>query len=396
MGALAMLADVSERERLQAQLRDAQRMESIGFLAGGIAHDFNNIMTAVGGYAAMAKESVGAEHPAAGDLVEVERATTRAKALTDQLLTFSRRQIVQPRVVDLALAVSDAQPALRQLLDPAIDLLVDAEPGSAWVRVDPGQIQQVIANLAANADDAMPDGGSLRLTVESDPPGPLAVVRLIVSDTGKGLEPDVASHAFEPFYTTKATGEGPGLGLAVVHGIVRGSGGQIQLRSRPGAGATFTVTLPLVEPEIPPRAAPDADGPSEAPATGPAPAPATILVVEDEASLRSLARRILELAGHRVVEAGDGVEALEVAADLPTIDLLLTDLTMPRMDGATLADTLTGLRPGLPVLYMSGYGEGRLGKDGLLDPTITLLTKPFSVDDLTDAVASMLKAGVRT
>ncbi len=386
-GSLFMAADISEREQLQAQLREAQKMESIGFLAGGIAHDFNNIMTAVGGYAAMAMDAVGPDHPAQADLEEIARATVRATALTRQLLTFSRRQVVHPTVLDLGVEVDELQTMVRRLLDADIELRIDAPTGTAWVRADPSQIQQVVLNLAVNAREAMPGGGTLRLTVESDPPGPSAEVRLSVIDTGHGMDAELASHAFEPFFTTKPAGEGTGLGLAVVHGIAEGSGGHVGLRSRPGEGTTVTVAFPRVEPDD----APVVEGLEPVSAASNERAPATILVVDDEAALRSLARRVLETAGYRVEEAGDGVEALEVAAGMTTVDLLLTDLTMPRSGGVALAAALTEQRPGLLVVYMSGYGEARLAEGGVLDPSVRLLSKPFSVVELADAVAGALE-----
>ena len=393
VGALTMCADISEREELQASLREAQKMESIGFLAGGVAHDFNNIMTAVGGYATMAMDAIGPGHPATADLQEVVRATERATALTRQLLTFSRRQTTDPELIDLGAEVRGLEPLLRRAMSEDVDLAIDSGDGPAWIRADRTQIQQALLNLAVNARDAMPDGGRLRIAVSTDPggdDGPASTtaedgaaartVRLDVADTGHGMDATVVEHAFEPFYTTKGPGQGTGLGLAVVHGIVAGSGGRVALRSQPGAGTTVTMTWPIADP-------PDAIPIPQVRANERG---RTILVAEDERALRALAHRVLEMAGYRVIDAVDGVDALERAQEEPDIDLLLTDLTMPRMGGAALAARLTAERPGLRVLFMSGYGEDRLGGGDPRDPAIRLLPKPFRVDALTEAVAAAL------
>ncbi len=393
VGALTMCADISEREELQASLREAQKMESIGFLAGGVAHDFNNIMTAVGGYATMAMDAIGPGHPATSDLQEVVRATERATALTRQLLTFSRRQATDPEVIDLGAEVRGLEPLLRRAMSEDVDIRIDAGDEPAWIRADRTQIQQALLNLAVNARDAMPQGGRLRIAVTTDSggdDGPASgsaddgtasrTIRLDVADTGHGMDATVIEHAFEPFYTTKGPGQGTGLGLAVVHGIVAGSGGRVALRSQPEAGTTVTMSWPAADP-------PESTARPQARASE---RQRTILVAEDETALRALAHRVLEMAGYRVIDAVDGLDALERAQEEPEIDLLLTDLTMPRMGGATLAARLTAERPGLRVLFMSGYGEDRLGGADPRDPAIRLLPKPFGVDALAEAVAAAL------
>ena len=392
-GILAMGADVSERERLAERLQLAQRMEAIGVLAGGIAHDINNTMTAISGNADLAARMLEPGHPAVDDLEEIVRATRRAADLTRQLLAFSRRSVIQPQVLDLAEEARSMEGMLRRLIGPEIELAVDA-PEAGWIEVDPGQLHQVLLNLAVNARDAMPDGGRLRIAVENASEGGIgedpsrAVVRLIVTDTGIGIDPSVQARIFEPFFTTKPAGQGTGLGLAVVHGIVEQAGGRIDVDSRPGDGTTFRVTLPAATTEEgtvtgETRSAPSSPDPT---------APATILLVEDEPAIRTLARRVLEARGHTVIEADDGLAGLERAEATPGLDLVLTDLTMPRMGGEELARRLAELRPSLPIVFMSGYGESRLAEGGVLHPSIRLLAKPFAIDDLVAIVDRALTA----
>jgi two-component system cell cycle sensor histidine kinase/response regulator CckA len=408
-GILAMGADVSERERLTERLQLAQRMEAVGVLAGGIAHDINNTMTAIGGNAALAARLLEPDHPATEDLAEIVRATERAADLTRQLLAFSRRSVIRPEVLDLAEEARSMEGMLRRLIGPSIELEVLA-PGPAWVKADPGQMHQVLLNLAVNARDAMPGGGTVRIQVDETTEaveggavdGAVATaVRLTVVDTGSGIDDDVLAHMFEPFFTTKPPGQGTGLGLAVVHGIIEQAGGRIEVDSRPGAGTMFEVTLPRVRVDAEGSGEENDGRAMDRPGEGRRPvgaeatttAQATILLVEDEPSIRALARRVLQSRGHRVVEAEDGVAGLERARATPELDLVLTDLTMPRMGGEELARHLAEVRPKVPIVYMSGYGEARLTEDGVLDPSIRLLAKPFGIDALVQIVEEALRAG---
>lgn len=397
-----------EAHSLEERLHEAEKLESIGHLAGGIAHDFNNLMTTIGGYTEMVLGSLGPDHPVAPDLVEVQQAADRAAGLTRQLLAFSRRQVIAPQRLDLGHLLDELRPSLERLLGPTIDLQVDLDVDAAGgvthralVVADAGAMEQVVANLAANARDAMPSGGRLCLSTRSvalDAAAASAVdpllsagryVQLAVEDTGIGMDGDTMAHSFEPFFTTKPDGRGTGLGLSVVHGIVRQSGGVVHLTSRPGSGSTVTVTLPAAsEP-----------GTASQPATtsGGVPASATenghstvILIAEDEPAIRLLAARVLERAGHTVIVAEDGLAALAAAAAMSRLDVLLTDLTMPRLGGVELAQRLAVERPDVRVVYMSGYGEDRLAEDGVLAPEVHLLHKPFDMAALLGAIDDAL------
>lgn len=407
-----------EARRLQERLHEAEKLESIGHLAGGIAHDFNNLMTTIGGYTEMAMGALGPDHRVAADLVEVRRAADRAAALTQQLLAFSRRQVIAPERLDLDRLVRDLLPSVAALVGPAIDVDVaprdDAEAGPSIVLADPGALGQVVTNLAANARDAMPGGGRLCLSIRSvtlgaaeatavDPTlAPGRYVQLLVEDTGIGMDDDTLAHGFDPFFTTKPDGRGAGLGLSVVHGIVRQSGGAVHLASQPGAGTVVTVTLPAApvpdqvstsQPADRPAGTAD-DGSADDGAVGEGAAGGmaddgqrpVVLIAEDEPAIRRLAARVLERAGHRVVTAEDGRTALGLAATLPRLDVLLTDLTMPHLGGVELAQRLTATRPDVRVVYMSGYGEERLAEDGVLAADVRLLHKPFDMAALVDAI----------
>jgi len=391
--ALSMVTDITRRRELEARLREAQTMESVGFLAGGVAHDFNNLMTTISGYASLALDAVGRDHAIAGDLQEIARAAERAGVVTRRLLAFSRRQVHRPERVDLTTLIEALRPSLQQATgdDIRVSLVSDGQP--TLVSLDPSQFEQVLVELAINARDAMPAGGSFRLAWEvaaldrtkaaallGDLPAGRYVC-LTVADSGPGMAPEVAARAFEPFTTTKAPGAATGLGLAVAVGIIEQSGGRISLASG-ATGTTVSIVLPWIG---------DLEGASSGLAGGPAAGvAATILVVEDEEAIRNLARRVLEDAGYIVVTADDGVRGLETAERLKTLDLLLTDLTMPRLSGEDLAARLTQRRPGLPVLFMSGYGQDRLAADHVLDPSIRLLAKPFGIDELLAAVREAL------
>jgi nitrogen-specific signal transduction histidine kinase len=387
--------DMTERRSLEEQIRQAQKMEAVGRLAGGVAHDFNNLLTAISGYSDFLLRRLGPQHPLRKDAEEIQRAAARAASLTRQLLAFSRRQVLEPKVIDLNLVVTDMEKMLRRLIGEHIELATSLDPALGRVRADRGQIEQVLLNLAVNARDAMPGGG--RVTIETrnvdldaayarDHVGiePGAYVLLCVSDTGVGMDDETRLHIFEPFFTTKAGGSGTGLGLSTVYGIVRQSGGSIEVASEPGRGAAFKVYLPRVEGTAAPLAAPKPAGPDLAAGTG------TVLVVEDEEIVRSLARRILETAGYRVLEAADPHTALEICDRFAgPIDLLLTDIVMPKMSGRVLAERVAERRPEVRTLFMSAYAEAAVAREAGGED-LAWIEKPFTVDMLTRKVQEVL------
>jgi PAS domain S-box-containing protein len=392
---LVYIRDVSERKLLEEQLRQAQKMEAVGQLAGGVAHDFNNLLTAIIGNAELLLKTIGPEDRRRLDVLEINRAAHRAATLTRQLLAFSRKQVLQPRIVDLNAVVSELTTMLRRLIGEHVTLELHLEPGLGRVLADPGQLEQVITNLAVNARDAMPSGGTLTIrtaNVDADdvPPSspeasPLldSLVALSVRDVGVGMDERTQARLFEPFFTTKELGRGTGLGLATVYGIVRQSGGHIRVNTRPSQGSTFTIYLPRAEgsPEHP-----DAPQPTEPPqGTG------TIFVVEDEDTVRHLACRVLRANGYHVVEAADPGTALRLAGEQPRpADLLLTDIVMPGMSGPVLAERLVSRWPDLKVLYMSGYADEAIERHGALPAGGALLEKPFTARQLADRVRQAL------
>lgn len=400
-GFLVRVADVTQRQRLEERLRQAEKLESVGRLAGGIAHDFNNLLTVIGGNVELALAATAPDDRRHRELTEVRQAADRAAALIQQLLAFSRKQVVQPRVVTLDHVLLELEPLLRRLLGERVTLVIRAGSRSS-VYADPAQLEQVIVNLAVNGRDAMPGGGRLTLdtaTVElpagapSLPPrvAPGTFVRLSVSDEGAGMDESTRRRIFEPFFTTKGPGEGTGLGLATVDGIVDQSGGFVVVESAPGAGSTFRVHLPRFE--AVPR---ESEDPARVAAERAAARPArrdgeTILLVEDEESLLRLFARALADGGYTVLAAGRPGEALRLAAahDGP-IDLLLTDVVLPEMNGTQLARRLSESRPVARVLYMSGYTEESFVDDGALANGAGLLAKPFSTSALVRAVRAAL------
>jgi PAS domain S-box-containing protein len=400
------LRSVAEREGLEAQLHQSQRLESLGQLAGGVAHDFNNLLAVILNYASFVSEKVQAAaaepagahwEPVCHDMEQIRRAAERATALTHQLLAFGRREVVRPQTLNLNDVINGLEPLLRRTLGEHMVLTIDLFPDLQPVTVDPGQLEQVLVNLAVNARDAMPGGGELTvktqntiiddtygLTYPDVPPG--SYVRLEVSDTGQGMSRANLVRAFEPFFTTKPKGEGSGLGLATVYGIVTQAGGHARIYSEEGIGTTFRALLPIsagvmvkAEPRSVPR--PGSRGGE------------TILLVEDEEAMREVSRRILSRAGYQVLTAGGGDEALEVIAQYPDrIHLLLTDVIMPRMLGKEVAEQVSHAKPGIRVIFMSGYAMPVLASGGRLDPGVRLVEKPFSEVVLLDAVRDVLDA----
>jgi PAS domain S-box-containing protein len=390
--------DVTERRALEQQLRQSQKMEAVGRLAGGIAHDFNNLLMVISGYSEFLLERLGADANLRGPAQEIGSAADRASSLTRQLLAFSRKQMLAPKIINLNDVVSDNLKMLTRMIGEDIDLVMNAGQHLWSVRADAGQIDQVIMNLAVNARDAMPSGGRLtmetsNITVDEEharlhsPLVPGDYVKISISDTGHGMDPETQSKIFEPFFTTKGH-KGTGLGLSTAYGIIKQSGGYIWVDSEMGKGTTFKIYLPRVA------------GVGEAPAQVAAtrlqkvePGTETILLVEDEANLRYLARQYLEKQGYRVIEAADGAVAMQIAvAHEGVIHLLLTDVIMPGMNGAELAQRISEIRPNVKILYMSGYTENVIGHNGTLNAGIRLLQKPFNLRDLKHKVREVLDA----
>jgi PAS domain S-box-containing protein len=377
--------DVTERKKLEEQFRQAQKMEAVGRLAGGIAHDFNNLLGVIIGYSELLLET-----PSVGDagvrrkIEEIHKAAGRAASLTRQLLAFSRQQVLEPRVLNLNAVVEEMEKMLRRLIGEDIELVTHLDEGLGLVKADPGQLEQVVMNLAVNARDAMPRGGRLVLqTSNADVDESMArqravfqpgrYVLLSVSDTGIGMDEEVRTHLFEPFFTTKEKGKGTGLGLATVYGIVKQSGGYIWVYSEPGRGSTFKIYLPRVD-EAEPETRPAAVELETLRGTE------TVLVVEDEESLRQLMCEFLRQSGYTVLEAGDATSALAVAARHAEISLLVTDVVLPGRSGRELAETLQKKRPQLKVVYVSGHTDDAMLRHGIDDPGVAFLQKPFSRD----------------
>jgi two-component system, cell cycle sensor histidine kinase and response regulator CckA len=384
-----------ELSETQEQLTHAREMEAVGRLAGGIAHDFNNLLTVMIGRSQLLLGRLGAQDPIRPDIELMEQTADRAADLTRQLLAFSRKQVLRPTVLDLNAVLSNLGEMLRRLIGEDIALVTALAPALGYVKADPSQIEQILMNLAANARDAMPHGGRLTLetaNVDLDTAytrrhvgvqvGPH--VMLAVSDTGIGMDSETQAHIFEPFFTTKGPGQGTGLGLATVYGVVKQSGGHIWVYSEPGRGTTFKIYLPRVDEAIEPLAA-------EPGLADPARSHETILVVEDEPAVRALARDVLRAQGYAVLEAQHGREALRISEQhAGRIDLLLTDVVMPEMSGRELAGRLAALRPTTPVIYMSGYTDTAVVHHGVLDPGPTFLQKPFTPHALARKVRQVL------
>jgi signal transduction histidine kinase/ActR/RegA family two-component response regulator len=394
-----MASRVAERQTLENQLRHSQKMEAIGRLAGGVAHDFNNLLTAIRSYADLLYEDMPVWDAKRADVQEIRSAAQRATALTAQLLAFSRKQMLQPRVLDTAAVLQDVQAMLRRLLIEDIQLSIETPPGLWHVKADRGQLEQVIVNLAVNARDAMPHGGELRISAVNDavmdpfetshgimPAGEYVAIR--VTDTGLGMDIATQARVFEPFFTTKAVGQGTGLGLATVHGIVAQSGGYVTVESAMAAGTTFTVYLPRVHDALVREnggGATTQRGHNE-----------TILLVEDEQGVRALARRVLVRAGYRVLESTTPNDALQLAREhFREIRLVLSDVVMPEMSGPALVSMLAQICPLARVLYISGYTDDEVIGRGLANPGIQLLQKPFSAQQLVERVRAAME-GIAT
>jgi two-component system, cell cycle sensor histidine kinase and response regulator CckA len=394
---LGIIRDITERKKMEEQLRLSQRMEAIGRLAGGVAHDFNNLLAVILGCADVMLDELAPDHPAAKRVEMIRKAGASAADLTRQLLAFSRQQLLQPQVLDLKQIVERAQVLLTRLIGDNIELRVSLEPSLWNVKADPGQIEQVLLNLAVNAKDAMPQGGRLTIqarNVELDAsyvekhrqvivnPGPY--VMLVVEDTGSGMDHETQSRIFDPFFTTKELGKGTGLGLATVYGIVKQSGGYIWVYSELGHGTVFKVYLPRVENAAQPVKNDELEGTFGG--------TETILLAEDSASLREMAREYLESVGYTVLEAATGKDALDQAKSFAgTIQLLLTDVVMPGMSGPELAHQIGCLRPGIKIIFTSGYTDDAIIRQGVLDPAIAFIQKPYRPKALARKIREVLK-----
>ncbi|HUS05293.1 MAG TPA: PAS domain S-box protein [Bryobacteraceae bacterium] len=400
-GIVAAVADNTERKRLEEQFRQAQKMEAVGRLAGGVAHDFNNLLTVITGYCQMLLDRLPESDPLYGDMQQVLKAADRATTLTKQLLAFSRKQIVQPKIVDLRLLIMELEHMLHRLLGEDIELLIHSAPGLGKVRVDPGQLEQVIVNLVVNARDAMPSGGKLTIEMHNmDVSAGYAsrhltlaagsYVLLAVSDTGSGITPEVKTHLFEPFFTTKEKGRGTGLGLSTSYGIIKQNQGEILVYSEIGYGTVFKIYLPRVqEPaslDAPLHAEPRDYRGSE-----------TILVVEDEDGVRRVVGEMLQKQGYRVLAASGGPEAIELClTNNERMHLLITDVVMPKMSGRELANRIRAMRPDIQVLFVSGYTDSAIVHHGVLDPGTDFLQKPFAPEQLAAKVRAVLEGNKAT
>jgi PAS domain S-box-containing protein len=402
---LAIALEITERKAAEdalrsreEQLRHSQKMEAVGQLAGGVAHDFNNLLTAILGYADLIADTVQDQPELMGDLDEIKKAGERAKTLTRQLLTFSRKQVEQPSILDLNAVVSQVEKMLHRVLGEDVIIDVVKGPGLGAIKADPNQLEQVLVNLAVNARDAMPGGGTLRIQTRNEvmpadprrqPDGPqVPCVALLVSDMGAGIPDDVRERIFEPFFTTKGPGKGTGLGLSTVYGIVTQSAGTISVESERDRGTTFSIRFPAVDMPV------DAVSDGQRPGVNFA-GRETILLVEDEPGVRQLVQRVLAGRGYDVLEARDVPHALEISSSFPKeIHLLLSDIVMPVMSGPDLAQRIVSGRPDIRVLYMSGFANRLNTAHGAMSASVTILHKPFSPDKLVRSVRDCLDVAV--
>ncbi len=380
-----IVQDVTVRVRLEEQLRQSQKMEAVGSLAGGIAHDFNNLLTVILSLGCVAADGLPPESPVRADLDEIVETARRAEGLTRQILAFARRQVSEPVQLDLNAAVAGATKLVERLIGAHIAVRLSLAPGLAQVHADPRQLEQVLMNLAVNARDAMPTGGTLAISTFALPPlarGASGRIELVVRDSGTGMDAETRARAFDPFFTTKGPGCGTGLGLAVVHNIVQQCGGTVTIESSPGCGTAVRIVFPA-------RGGATRPAGGRAELGGPvAGAGRTVLLVEDEEPVRRVATRCLERAGYRVLAVADGEDALRLAATAGPLDLLLTDIMMPGMSGPRVADALRAARPKLPVLFMSGFSRDL--PESLAPPPGSLLQKPFTPEVLVARVAEAI------
>jgi two-component system, cell cycle sensor histidine kinase and response regulator CckA len=389
-----IVEDVTERRALEEQLRQSQKMEAVGRLAGGVAHDFNNLLTVIKGYSELLLDELKESESQREEVEEIRKAADRAAMLTRQLLAFSRQQVLAPKVLDMNSIVSEMDKLLRRLLGEDIGLFTSLEPALGRVKADPGQIEQVIMNLAVNARDAMPRGGKLTIetanaeldeTYAHEHVGAKAgsFVMLAVSDNGQGMTEQVRERVFEPFFTTKEMGKGTGLGLSTVYGIVKQSDGYVWVYSEPGVGTSFKVYLPRVDAPI--------EAAAKKPTTTELNGTETVLLVEDEDGVRALVRQVLQKRGYTVLEARSGKDALlECERQQGKIDLLLTDVVLEQMSGRELAEKLSPLRPEMKVLYISGYTDDAIVHHGVLTAGKAFLQKPFTTEALARKIRSVL------
>jgi nitrogen-specific signal transduction histidine kinase/CheY-like chemotaxis protein len=394
--AVGISLDVTERRTLEEQFQQAQKMEAVGRLAGGVAHDFNNLLTVILGYCEMLLADRDRNDPRQSDIAEIQKAGTRAADLTRQLLAFSRKQIIEPTLLDLNAVVADMRAMLERLIGEDVKVVLALRPQLGIVNADRGQVEQIVMNLAVNARDAMPKGGTLTIetaNVELDEhyakthlavkPG--QYVLITVSDSGTGMTPQVQARLFEPFFTTKEPSKGTGLGMATVYGIVTRSGGSVGVYSEVGKGTAFKVYFPTAD------AAEMVVVDTRAPVARPRAGTQTVLVVEDEGGVRELAKKLLQRLGYTVLIAANADEALRLFHENPTIDLLLTDVVMPGASGPELTTQLVEQRPALRVIYMSGYTEDAIVQHGVLKPGIAFLNKPFTSETLGRKIREVLE-----
>jgi two-component system, cell cycle sensor histidine kinase and response regulator CckA len=380
---VAAMRDVSYERELEERYRQALKMEAIARLAGGIAHDFNNLMTAIGGHTELLKDTFEESDRRYADADQILEAVDRATSLTDQLLAFSRKQIIQPKRLNIADVVSDMRGVLQRLLGEHIALSLELEDGLPDVAIDPNQLEQVVLNLATNAREALGDGGGLTIQAQTEAGPDCGAVLLVVTDNGSGMDPETVSHIFEPFFTTKDAGQGAGLGLATVHGIVEQNLGTIAVSSSLSTGTVFTIRLPALE-----RRPGTEEEPS---AETSAPKENLVLLVEDEELVRTLTAKILRQSGYEVLDAESPAVALElVRKDHPVLALVITDVVMPGMTGKDLADQLTILQPGVKILFMSGYTNEVISSKGIQDGSVHFLQKPFSPTTLMNKIDEVL------
>jgi two-component system cell cycle sensor histidine kinase/response regulator CckA len=392
---IAFISDITPRKALEAQLIHAQKMEAVGRLAGGVAHDFNNMLTVIAGYNRMILDELSTLDPLRGYAEEILKAADRAGALTNQLLAFSRRQVMQPRVINLNAVIAQTEKMLHRLIGEDVELIIILDRNTGNIKADPNHIEQAVVNLAVNSRDAMPGGG--RLTIETAnvhidetyvkthmgvKPGEF--VMIAVSDTGHGMDSVTRQNIFEPFFTTKQQGKGTGLGLATVYGMVKQSGGDIWVYSEPGQGTTFKLYFPRVTEPV-------SAGTAEESGLARQLCSETVMLVEDEAQVRDLTQRMLKQLGYSVLTAAKGDEALEISSNhAGEIALLVTDVVMPNMSGKQVADALVLTRPGLKVLFLSGYTDNTVGNHGVLDSNVNFLAKPFSRETLARKIREIL------